>query len=199
MRIRALTLFILLALSIYPASASEKKIRFAGTAGGVVQNDLLIAPGITGGAGVAIAYPVSAKDRPINVELGITNWYNIFPAENAIMHTLRFGFGVRVFLNAFESLRPYFTHDICSHAVWISDRTGYAATFGILLGLGLDIPLEKQRGDRETSSLFFDVSFNTFTLASFAGTPEEVRFFSASVGYSLLIPQKNRQTTSKSH
>jgi hypothetical protein len=108
------------------------------------------------------------------------------------MQTLRFGFGVRVFLNVLETIRPYFTHDICSHLVWVSDRSNYASTFGILLGLGVDIPLGSTIPDQESSSLFLDISFNTFTLANFSDSPEETRFISVSFGYSLLIPQKKQ-------
>jgi hypothetical protein len=190
MRYSSITVFILLVVLLSPLSASQKKIRLAGTAGGVLHNDLARAPGFTGGGGAAIAYPVSAKDGPVNVELAIANWYNFFPSDADLMQTLRFGFGVRIFINVFKSLRPYFTHDICSHIVWVSDRSNYASTLGILLGLGVDVPLGSTNPSQEASSLFFDVSYNTFSLANFSASPEEARFISASFGYSLLLPKR---------
>jgi hypothetical protein len=110
------------------------------------------------------------------------------------MQILRFGFGVRVFFDIFESLRPYFTHDICSHIVWVFDRSNYASTVGILLGLGVDVPLGSGNPNQEASSLFFDVSYNTFSLANFSASPEEARFISASLGYSLLLPERKNGT-----
>ncbi len=184
---------------------SEKKLRFAGTGGIVLSNDLLqqSAAGGVGGAGLAIAYPVGSIQRTMNVELAIANWYNIYPYQQQFMQTLRFGFGIRVFLNVFEAVRPYFTHDICSHFVWVSDRAGYASTFGILLGLGIDVPLQKPpeesgRKRRESSSLFFDVSFNTFSLARFE-EEESTRFLSASVGFSWLLPGGTGKDGSNGH
>jgi hypothetical protein len=188
MKGRIVTVLILLVVSISGVSAAEKKLRFAATAGGVVANDLLGAEGFTGGGGLAIAYPVSSRDRLMNVELALANWYNLFPVDARMMHTFRFGFGVRVFLNVWERWRPYFTHDICSHIVWVSDRSSHASTFGILLGLGVDIPLGNRQ--EEGSSLFFDGSYNSFSLADFSTSPEEARFISASIGYSLLLPDK---------
>jgi hypothetical protein len=135
----------------------------------------------------------------VNVELSIANWYNIFPYENDFLHTLRFGFGIRVFLNVFETIRPYFTHDISSCVLWASDRTDCAKTFGILLGLGIDIPLtgkkrdSGEKGRAESSSLFFDISYNTFSLAYFDPSGEKCSFISASCGYSLLLPGKKKE------
>lgn len=198
--------FLCIAASV---SAGERKLRFAATGGLVLQNDFLgqnLLPGTedgggadsgggaaggTGGAGLAIAYPVSEKSKFMNVELAIANWYNIYPYAGNYAHTLRVGFGIRVFLNVFQSIRPYFTHDICSHLVWVSDRTDYASAFGILLGLGIDIPLAGNGGSpagaRETSSIFLDLSYNTFRLAQFGPEPEEMKFLAASVGFSRLV------------
>jgi hypothetical protein len=182
--------------------AVDKKLRFAGSTGMVLQNDLLgqeISSGFggTGAAGFAIAYPVSEKDHIMNVELAIANWYNFFPYNDNCMHTLRFGFGIRVFLNILKSIRPYFTHDICSHIIWVHDKPEYAATFGILLGLGVDVPIKtSQQGSwkdqKESSSVFFDISFNTFSVAVFDPSHETARFLSFSFGYSLLLPGKNK-------
>lgn len=206
--------FIMLILLCITASAfaGERKVRIAATGGLVLQNDLLgqfLLPGAggagagTGGAGLAIAYPVSEKSKVMNVELAIANWYNVYPYGGNRTHTLRLGFGIRVFLNVLKSIRPYFTHDICSHLVWVSDRTNHATTYGVLLGIGIDIPLglsgegarEKTGGqkiaDSEKSSIFFDISYNTFRLAQFNPEPEEVKFLAASVGFSWLIGGKD--------
>ncbi len=217
---RRLSVILLILLFIAAAAfAGERKLRFAATGGLVVQNDFLdqfLLPGAAGGdgingtggpagagtlgAGLAIAYPVSEKSKFINVELAIANWYNIYPYAGNYAHTFRVGFGIRVFLNVFESFRPYFTHDICSHLVWVSDRTDYASAFGVLLGLGIDIPLglsggdaredpanRGKSGDKESSSIFLDLSYNTFRLAQFSPEPEEVKFLAASFGFSWLI------------
>ena len=65
-----------------------------------------------------------------------------------------------------------------------------ALPYGILLGLGIDVPLGSDNPKLEASSLFFDVSYNTFSLANFSASPEEARFISASLGYSLLLPER---------
>lgn len=207
---RRLSLIILILLFIAAAAfAGERKLRFAATGGLVLQNDFLgqfllpeaaggggdatdgsgsPAGAGTGGAGLALAYPVSEKSKFINVELAIANWYNVYPYAGNYAHTLRVGFGIRVFLNLFESIRPYFTHDICSHLVWVSDRTDYASALGVLLGLGIDIPLGLSgEVNRETSSIFFDLSYNTFRLAQFSPETEEVKFLSATIGFSWLV------------
>jgi hypothetical protein len=224
---RRLSVIILLLLFIAAAAfAGERKLRFAATGGLVLQNDFLgqfLLPGTAGGGGdgangsgspagagtagtgLALAYPVSEKSRLMNIELAIANWYNIYPYRGNRTHTFRVGFGIRVFLNLFDSIRPYFTHDICSHLVWVSDRTGYASAYGILLGLGIDIPLGLSggggRGDTpnrlkpgglETSSIFFDLSYNTFRLAQFSPEPEEVKFIAATIGFSWLVGGRNR-------
>lgn len=225
---RRLSVIILILLFIAAtAFAGERKLRFAATGGLVLQNDFLgqfLLPGAAGGGGtggdngsgspagagtagtgLALAYPVSEKSKLMNIELAIANWYNIYPYEGNRTHTFRVGFGIRVFLNLFDSIRPYFTHDICSHLVWVSDRTDYASAYGVLLGLGIDIPLgrsgEGGRGDTgnlektgggETSSIFFDLSYNTFRLAQFSPEPEEVKFLAASVGFSWLVGGRNR-------
>jgi hypothetical protein len=176
--------------------AADRKLRFALSAGGVMQNDLLGQSGPadwggTAGGGASIVYPVSPKSKAVNIELGITNWYNLYPYDGKFAHSLRVGFGVRVLLNVFDKVRPYFTHDICSHLLWVSDRDHYASTLGILLGLGVDIPLGEASRESESSSLFFDVSYNTFTLAAFTPDPEEVRFLSATVGFSWLTRKRS--------
>jgi hypothetical protein len=224
---RRLSVIILILLFIAAAAfAGERKLRFAATGGIVLQNDFLGqfllkgAAGVggdatdgnvstagagTGGAGLALAYPVSEKSRLMNIELAIANWYNIYPYRGNRTHTFRVGFGIRVFLNLLDSIRPYFTHDICSHLVWVSDRTDYASAYGVLLGLGIDIPLDlsggggsgdtgnlEKTGGGETSSIFFDLSYNTFRLAQFSPEPEEVKFFAASFGFSWLVGGRNR-------
>jgi hypothetical protein len=135
--------------------------------------------------------------------LAIANWYNIFPAPNDLLQLFRIGFGIRVFLNVWEKIRPYFTHDITSHLIWQQTREKYAATLGILLGLGVDFPLPGTAGSlqsqtssvttdttkdiREYSSLFIDVSYNMFNTAYFELYHEGVKFFSVSAGISWLI------------
>ena len=194
MRIRIFTFLMLFILLTSGVVAGDKKLRFAGTAGIVLRNDLLgqsSAAGTAGG-GLTIAYPVGPIDHAMNVEIGIANWYNVYPYGDNFTHTLRFGFGIRVFLNVFSVIRPYFTHDICSYIVWVSDRPDHASTFGILLGLGVDIPIHRKEGDtrRESSSIFFDFSYNTFKLANFDPAHEAAKFISASLGYSWLIGGK---------
>jgi len=195
-KLKSAVLLIIFMFSCLGLHAADRKLRFAGSAGGVIQNDLVgqTAPGNWGGTfggGASIVYPISPKSKAVNIELGIANWYNFYPYRGSFTHTLRFGFGVRVFLNTFSLIRPYFTHDICSHFVWVSDRDHYASTFGILLGVGMDIPLGKAPRDTESSSLFFDISYNTFSLAAFTSTPEEVRFLSATFGFSWLLQKKS--------
>jgi hypothetical protein len=148
-------------------------------------------PAGTAGGGFTIAYPVGHIDKAMSVEIGIANWYNILPFDGRFVQTLRFGFSIRVFLNLLETVRPYFTHDICSHFVWVSNRSGYGSTFGILLGLGLDIPLNP---GKESSSIFFDVSYNTFHISRFAEEKEGAEYISGTVGFSWLLPDKKRDS-----
>ncbi len=178
--------FLLLMLSIFLSTArtEAKKIRLITTAGGTLQNEVLGVNGFTGGGGLHLAYPVSPETNLLNVELAIANGYNAFPADDDFLHLLRFGFGIRVFLNIFNTIRPYFTHDIMSHLIWVKSREGYAPTYGILLGLGADVPLGINAAKKPCSSIFFDVSYNRFYLAYFSEPKETVSFLSLSFGLS---------------
>jgi hypothetical protein len=170
-------------------AAEGAKLRLAASAGGAVVNELAGAAGFTGGGGLHLAYPVSPRERPVNVELAVVNWYNVFTGAE-VTHLFRIGFGIRVFLNSLGPVRPYFTHDICSHLVWQEGRQGRAAALGILLGLGVDVPFGRGGGDRaaESSSWFCDLSYNTFELAHFAEPVEAVKFVALTCGVSWLLP-----------
>ncbi|MDC7127252.1 MAG: hypothetical protein PQJ46_16945 [Spirochaetales bacterium] len=202
---RKFLLLLLLILITGNLFAENKKLRFSGTGGLSIQNELLgqeltSNAAVTGGAGFAIAYPVSSIEKLMNVELSISNWYNVFPYQERYAQSLRFGFGIRVFCNAFNTIRPYFTHDITSCVLWVSDRDNYASSYGILLGLGIDVPLPKKYiktsvKRTESSSIFFDISYNTFKVGDFTSDPEKISFISASAGFSWLLPQKKKATT----
>lgn len=184
----------MLIIFAFAAEAEAKKLRFIGTAGGAVQNEILNAKGFAGGGGLHIAYPVSPETKFMNVELAIANWYTAFPGEDDFAHLLRFGFGIRVFLNLIGVVRPYFTHDITSHLVWVKSREGFAPTYGILLGLGLDVPLRKKEDKGvPSSSIFFDVSYNSFELAYFEEEKEPVKFLAFSCGFSWNIPKLKKE------
>jgi len=178
-----------LVLAATTGEAAEKRIRLAATAGGVTQNEILDRGGYTAGGGVHLAYPVSDPGKPLGLELSIANWYNAVPAEDRTLHLLRIGFGIRVFLNTRTVVRPYFTHDICSHLVWVSDRPGYATGTGILLGLGVDVPVRTTgaAGVGGSSSIFADLSVSSFRLAYFGEHHQSARFLAASIGYSWLL------------
>jgi len=180
-----LFLIILFFIFLYTAGAESKKIRFIGTAGVIVQNEIIDELGFSGGLGIHLAYPVSQKTNIINIELSIANWYNAFPFENDFIHLLRFGFGIRVFLNTLKFIRPYFTHNINSHIVWIKNREGYAPTFGILLGLGIDIPIKYSEDTKmENSSIFFDITYNSFYISYFEIAEKSMKFIMFSCGFS---------------
>ena len=198
MNFKTFALIIFFMAAAFSVFTADKKLRFAATGGLVLHNELLgqqlagdtdAEPAGTAGGGFTIAYPVGHIDRPMSVEVGIANWYNIFPFDGRFAQTLRFGFSIRVFLNLLKAVRPYFTHDICSHFVWVSDRAGYGSTFGVLLGLGLDIPLPRKGKEaagarRELFSIFFDVSYNTFHIARFEDAKEGAGYISGSIGFS---------------
>jgi hypothetical protein len=179
-----------LALVAPPLGGEGAKIRFAGSAGGAFENELVGSPGFTGGGGLHLAYPVSSLERPVGVEISIANWYNAFPGDDSI-HLFRLGFGIRVFLNLLRGVRPYFTHDICTHLLWQGSREGYAAAIGILLGLGLDVPLKPGSDGRkaESSSLFCDLSYNSFELAHFTEPRSSVKFVALTLGFSWLTEE----------
>lgn len=182
-----LVFVITLSLAAQSAGAEGAKIRLAGAAGWALENEVAGAPGVTAGAGLHVAYPVSSRQRPINVEIAVANWYNLFAGED-LTQLFRLGFGIRVFLNTLGPVRPYFTHDICSHLVWQEGREGHAAALGILLGLGLDVPFGREAGGRrrESSSWFCDLSYSTFELAHFAEPLEAVKFVALTCGVSWL-------------
>ncbi|MFP4562329.1 MAG: hypothetical protein ACLFRY_03380 [Spirochaetia bacterium] len=201
MRLKICSLFVLLCavIAIVPAFSADKKIRFAATGGLVLHNEFLgqtpASRAGTAGAGVAFAYPVGTKDRFMNVELAVANWYNLFPYQGDFAHTLRIGFGIRVFLNLFPAVRPYFTHDITTGLVWVSGRQNYATALGVLLGLGVDIPINLSGAGEaeETSSFFVDVSLNLIKASAFTALAEGTEFISASVGYSWLLGGRKRR------
>lgn len=201
MRIKICSLFVLLiaVTAIVPAFSADKKIRFAATGGLVFHNEFLgqtpDASAGTAGAGVAFAYPLGTRDRFMNVELAIANWYNLFPFQGGFAHTLRVGFGIRVFLNLFPAVRPYFTHDITTGLVWVSGRSNYATAMSILLGLGVDISVGRSGLDdaEETSSFFVDVSLNQIKSSAFGALSEGTEFIAASVGYSWLLGARKRR------
>lgn len=178
-------ILFLLSVFVVMAGADTKKIRFISTAGFAFQNDIIDSTGFTGGGGVHLAYPVSSRTKLFNVELAIANWYTVFPSDNDMLALLRFGFGIRVFLNSFDLFRPYFTHDITTHIVWVDSREGHAPTHGVLLGLGVDFPFPKEgTSGISTSSWFFDVSYSSFELVYFDAEKEAARYLLFSCGYS---------------
>ena len=195
----ALIVLLFAVVSVVPGFSADKKIRFAAVGGLVLHNDFLgqtaASQAGTAGAGAAFAYPVGTRDRFMNVEIAIANWYNIFPYQGDFAHTLRIGFGIRVFLNLFPAVRPYFTHDITTGLVWVSGRQNYATALGVLLGLGVDIPIGRSEvGEyEETSSFFFDVSLNMIKGSAFGALAEGTEFIAASVGYSWLIGARKRR------
>ena len=203
MRLKLCSIFVFLfaVMVIIPGFSADKKIRFAATGGLVFHNELLgQTPDIkagTAGAGAAFAYPLGTRDRFMNVELAVANWYNLFPFQGDFLHTLRIGFGIRVFLNLFPAVRPYFTHDITTGLLWVSGRPNYATALSILLGLGVDIPVGRSGLDEaeETSSFFVDVSLNMVKASAFGALAESTEFIAASVGYSWLLGRKSRRTT----
>ena len=182
----ALLLLCILVLS--PRTAAAKNLRFSLTGGFNCANELQPSSTFNYGAGIHLAYPVSSRAYPVNTEISVANWFNRFEGINDYMHLFRFGIGIRIFLNTFKGFRPYFTHDITSHVIWQSEKNGYAATFGILLGLGIDLPVSSPGTDGKASSFFLDVSFNTFTLAYFSLPVFKTSFFAAAAGYSWELP-----------
>lgn len=187
MNVHRVCALVLVALSfIYPLHA--KKIRFMAEGGISLTNELSSqATGIAGG-GLCLAYPVSSRKKVMNVELAIVNRYTVFPAPDTSLHLFRLGFGIRVFVNAFSHVRPYFTHDITTHLLWVEERAGYASGHGVVLGLGVDIPLVNDDEAEEYSSVFFDVSYNTSAFASFVTGEDEMKYVSLSFGFSWNLP-----------
>lgn len=189
--------YLLLFILIFTSSlvyGEGRKIRFIASSGMTVQNSLLEKLGFSGGGALHLAYPVSSKTQLFNVELAIANWYTAFPVKNDYLQLLRFGFGIRVFFNHFTRIRPYFTHDICSHIVWKKDREGFAPTFGILLGLGIDLPfIDKENPNQEVSSFFMDVSYNHFKLRYFELPQNSLRFLLFSCGFSWKMGQLHKR------
>lgn len=173
----------LLLLLVPPLSASEnRQLRFIATGGPVLEKLQNGTSGGTMGAAVHLAYPLSGRDKPISTTLALVNGYNIFPAEGYCLQLIRFGFGIRLFYNGFKNFRPYFTHDITSLIFMDSREPHIASSFGILLGLGVDLPLSSAE---KAPSLFTDLSWNLVNFHTLTSPGDGMGFLALSAGITL--------------
>lgn len=108
------------------------------------------------------------------------------------MNLLEFGFSIRVGLKVVDFLIPYFIHDITSRILWIEGRQGYGVTYGVRLGLGVEIPLEeasvsanKTLGSR-VPGFWTDLSYDFFDLSNFEADVKELKSLYLAMG--LRIP-----------
>ncbi|MDZ7795793.1 MAG: hypothetical protein U5N56_01565 [Candidatus Marinimicrobia bacterium] len=177
-------LFILLLVLCNFPEARIDKLRFSGNSGLAPENTLLSARSFSGGGALHLSYPVSPATGVINTELSIINDYRFFKNSDDRMHLIRFGFGIRVFLNTLKTIRPYFTHDITSQLIIADSYENYASAFGVLLGLGVDIPVNRLDVNAESSSVFVDISYNKTNVAYFQFADFTMKFMAVSFGYS---------------
>jgi hypothetical protein len=178
-----LILFFLISI-FRPLTAKPDKIRFSSNAGYNLSNPILSYVTVNAGLGLQLTYLISPRSDLINTEFAIVNNYNLFNNKNNFMHLIRFGFGFRIFLNLFKIIRPYFTHDITSQIVITTRHKKYASGFGVLLGLGIDMPLQTSKVKNPYSSVFMDLSYNASHFAYFRLGEAHIRFISFSLGYS---------------
>ncbi len=176
--------FFLLFLS--PLYGEGHKVRVWASGGFDMVNEINGANSLFPAGGVALTYPVSDRDKLFSTELSVLTGYQFTPSDPWIS-ALRFGFGIRVFFNAFQIIRPYFTHDIASQILWVKGYDGIAKTYTVLLGLGIDIPVFYEKLGKESSSLFMDVGYLFYDISFFAIQPKEVKSLVFSVGYSFFF------------
>jgi hypothetical protein len=157
------------------------ELLFTGSTGFSIGNEINKNRATLIGGGLHLLYPISDKSKIINTELGVANWYNYYLLGDCEMQTIRFGLGIRVFLNSFQSIRPYFTHDILNQIVLISNREGTAHTLSINLGLGINIP---HKG-RIIKSNHIDISYSRFNLGYFEIKNQGFSFMTINIGFTL--------------
>ena len=156
------------------------KIRIGLTTGYDLVNGLSGGQYLSEEAKIAAAFPVSDNTHPVNTEISIDGSYGTNFAGTKLS-SVAFGFGIRVFLNTLENIRPYFTHEIMTRVLYLSSFRGAAKTFSVLLGLGVDIPLQ---ADRDGSSIYFDVSYLFYDSGYFGVTGDKVKTPGITAGYS---------------
>ncbi|MCX7943376.1 MAG: hypothetical protein N2746_02565 [Deltaproteobacteria bacterium] len=158
--------------------AYAAKIRLTTSTGFSLRNEFSSETAGIYGAGLHLLYPINDETRIINTEIGAANWYNYYTLSEREMHTIRFGLAIRVYLNAFEKITPFFTHDILSQITYLTDRKDNAATYSIILGLGAR--LLQQNG--LLSSLFAEITYSRFGLGYFEIEKRIFSFMAFNVG-----------------
>lgn len=177
------TVIILLLLAVFmPLSAFSHKVRFSMSGAYSPVNGLSGGSTFSWSPKISISYPVSPKNHIINTEISILTLYESHLA-GLYFNSVAFGFGIRVFFNDLRVIRPYFNHEVLSRVIFAEGRSNAAKTYSILLGLGIDIPL--QQSDDEVSSIFIDGSYVFYDTGYFDTAGEEVKTIMLTLGYSL--------------
>ncbi len=167
-------------LFFIPVAATAHILRFSSTTGYDLLNGLSNGQFLSEEAKIEAAFPVSDSKHVINTEISINGAYDTNFAATKLS-SVGFGFGIRVFLNTLGNIRPYFTHEIMTRVLYLSGQSGAAKTFSVLLGLGVDIPLQ---ADRDGSSIYFDVSYLFYDSGYFGVTGDKVKTPGLTAGYS---------------
>ena len=172
----------LLTLLFLPLSlGAVHKVRIASATGYDLLNELSGGQYLSEEIKIAVAHPISDRNKPMNVELSVNTMYSTNFADTKLS-SLAFGFGIRVFLNTLTVIRPYFTHEVLTRLLYLDGQSNMAKTYSILLGLGLDIPLDPEK---DGSSIFFDVSYLFYESGYFGIPGDEVKTLGLTVGYSI--------------
>ena len=165
-----------------PAVFGGHKIRLSAAGAYFIENGLAGAGTYSITPKITIAYPVTPRERPFNMEIGILTIYEA-QLSGAAVQSPGFGFGIRIFYNEWATVRPYFNHEIMTRIVYAAGTSGAAKTYSVLLGLGLDFPLEPGR-EGEKPSLFADISYLFYDTGYFETRGHEVKSLGLTLGYS---------------
>lgn len=179
---KTLLLFLaVLLLQALPVFAKHK-IRLSAASGYFIENRLAGDGTVSLAAKLTVAYPVTPREKDINMEIGILSLYEAQLSGDAVQ-VPGFGFGIRIFYNGFGSVRPYFNHEVLTRIINAAGKNGSAKTYSILLGLGLDFPLEQGR-EKEVPSIFADLSYVFYDTGYFEIAGDKVKSINLTAGYS---------------
>ena len=180
MKIKKFVLLLLASLILPFTLSAAHKIRIGAATGYDLINGLSGGQNLSEELKIAVAHPISLTTHAMNVELSVNTSYSSNFAHIKLS-SIAFGFGIRVFLNTLERIRPYFTHEVLTRIMYLSGQSGAAKTFSVLLGLGVDIPLQ---ADSNGSSLYFDVSYLFYESGYFGFEGDKVKTLGLTAGYS---------------
>ncbi len=180
---------LFLIFSISSTFAVTAKLRVYESTSYSIVNDIegFEEKGLGLGGGIALAYALKPKTKTMSSELAIVIDGSSFQSENKNdLSYFRTGWSFRMFFNGLQTVRPYFSHEISTLIIWMEDADGNAKSMLVTLALGLDIPVFYEDINEESSSIFFDVAYNSFALGFFnAPDAMDFKYLTLNLGYSI--------------